>query len=85
VSFTWLVAYIVVGQMYVCTQYTTVDLGGVVDESLTLETRFAGLNSAEDHRVLRAIKVSSTTSFGGEVKPSVPCRNVLQHVKEPYE
>ena len=27
-------------------------------------------------------KILSTPSFGGEVKPSVPCRN-LQHVKKP--
>jgi hypothetical protein len=27
-------------------------------------------------------KIHSTPSFGGEVKPSVPCR-ALRHVKEP--
>jgi hypothetical protein len=31
----------------------------------------------------RAIKIRSTTSFGGEVEPSAPCRNILQHVKGP--
>jgi len=25
------------------------------------------------------------TSFGGEVKPSGPRREILRHVKEPYE
>jgi hypothetical protein len=30
------------------------------------------------------MKISSTTSFGGEVKPSVPCK-ILLHIKEPYE
>jgi hypothetical protein len=28
------------------------------------------------------MKIRSTTSFGGEVKPLVPCRNILWHVKE---
>jgi hypothetical protein len=32
---------------------------------------------------LRAIIIRSTTSFGGDVKPSVPCRNFLGHLKEP--
>jgi hypothetical protein len=31
---------------------------------------------------LRAIKIRSTPSFGWEVKPEVPCRNILRHVKE---
>jgi hypothetical protein len=32
---------------------------------------------------LRAIKIRSTTSFGWEVKPEVPCHKILQHVKDP--
>jgi hypothetical protein len=31
---------------------------------------------------LRAIKIRSTPSFGGEVKPEVPCRKILRHVKD---
>jgi hypothetical protein len=34
---------------------------------------------------LRAIKVCSMPSFGGEVKPSTPCPQILQHVKQPFE
>jgi hypothetical protein len=34
---------------------------------------------------LRMIKECSTTSFGGEVKPSVSCCKMLCHGKEPYE
>jgi hypothetical protein len=30
-----------------------------------------------------AIKISSTTSFTGEVKPSAPCRKTLSHFKDP--
>jgi hypothetical protein len=34
---------------------------------------------------LQVLKIHSTPSFGGEVKPSVPCRKILRHVKEPFE
>jgi hypothetical protein len=34
---------------------------------------------------LRAIKVHSTPSFGGEVNLGAPCHNNLQHIKEPYK
>jgi hypothetical protein len=33
---------------------------------------------------LREIKILSTTSFGWEVKPEVPCLMILRHVKECY-
>jgi len=51
---------------------------------LPLDLRFAGSHSTEDDEFLRELKVRSTTSFGGEVKPSVPSRKIL-HVKEIYE
>jgi hypothetical protein len=31
---------------------------------------------------LRAIKFRSTPSLGWEVKPEVPCRKILRHVKD---
>jgi hypothetical protein len=31
---------------------------------------------------LRAIKIRSTPSFGWDVKPEVPCRKILRHVKD---
>jgi hypothetical protein len=40
--------------------------------------RFAGSNLAEGD------KIRSTTSFGGEVKPSAPCCKILWHVKDDY-
>ena len=36
--------------------------------------KFAGSNPAEAIGFFRAKKILSTPSFGGEVKPSVPCR-----------
>jgi hypothetical protein len=58
-------------------------LGGVIDIVLSLDPKFAGSNPAEDEGLLMAIKIRSTTSFGGEVKPSAPCRNILWHIKNP--
>jgi hypothetical protein len=39
-----------------------------------LDPRFSGSIPTEGDGFLRVIKIRSTTSFGGEVKPSVPCR-----------
>jgi hypothetical protein len=44
-----------------------------------------GSNPAEDDGLLKAIKIRSTPSSGGEVKPSVTCRKILLHIKESYE
>jgi hypothetical protein len=38
---------------------------------LSLDPRFAGSNPTEDDGFIRVIKIRSTTSFGGKVKPSV--------------
>jgi hypothetical protein len=46
---------------------------------------FAASNPAKGNGFIRAIKVPSTPSFGGEVKPSVPCWKILWHIKEPFE
>jgi len=32
--------------------------------------------------VFKGIKIRSTPSFGWEVKPEVPCRKILRHVKD---
>jgi hypothetical protein len=48
-----------------------------------LDPRFVGSNLAEDDGFLRAIKIRSATSFGGEVKPSVPCRKMYGMLKNP--
>jgi hypothetical protein len=46
-----------------------------------LVPKFAGSNSAEAVRFFGQ-KILSTPSFGGEVKPPVPC-HALRHLKEP--
>jgi hypothetical protein len=40
-----------------------------------------GFKPAEEDGFLIAIKIRSTPSFGGKVKPSAPCRKTLRHVK----
>jgi hypothetical protein len=44
---------------------------------------FRGLKPDRRRWILWVIKISSTTSFGGEVKPLAQCRKILQHVKYP--
>jgi hypothetical protein len=50
-----------------------------------MNPRFAGSNPAEDDGFLREIKILSMTSFGGQVKTSALCREILRHVKTPAE
>jgi hypothetical protein len=58
-------------------------LGGVMAIVLATVPRFAGSNPAEDDTFSGVTKIRSTPSFGGEVKPSAPCRKILRHVKAP--
>jgi hypothetical protein len=62
--------------------YLVSRLGVLVVSCLPLDQRVAGSNAAEDDGFLMAIKIRSTASLGGEVKPSVPCK-ILWHVKNP--
>jgi hypothetical protein len=48
---------------------------------IPLDPRIAGSNPAESDGLLRGIKIRCTLSFGGEVKPSVPCRKILLLIK----
>jgi hypothetical protein len=41
-----------------------------------------GFEPGQGDGFLRAIKIRSTPSFGWEVKPEVPCRKILRHVKD---
>jgi hypothetical protein len=46
-----------------------------------LRPRFAGSNLVEGDIFLRAIQILSMPSFGGELKPSAPCRKILLRFK----
>jgi hypothetical protein len=54
-----------------------------VHTRLLLDPRFAGSNSAEDNGFLRAIKIRSATSFGGEVKLTVSFHKIYGMLKNP--
>jgi hypothetical protein len=49
---------------------------------LAFGTQFRGFKPGRNRRIFKGEKILSTPSFGGEVKPSVPC-HALRHVKEP--
>ena len=57
--------------MYVC---RNVGFSGLGVACWPLVPKFAGSNPAEAVGFLRGEKILRTPSFGGEVKPSVPCR-----------
>jgi hypothetical protein len=61
-----------------------VALGGLVVSVLPIRLKIWEFKPGRGRWILRAIKIRSTTSFGGEVKLSVPCRKILRHVKDPY-
>jgi hypothetical protein len=52
---------------------------------LLLDLWFVSSNPVEVNAFLRAIKIRCTTSPGGKVKPSVLCRKIFRHIKEPCE
>jgi hypothetical protein len=60
-----------------------VALGGLMVIVLAIGPKVLGFKPGEDYRCSRAMKICSTTSFGGEVKPAEPCK-ILRHVKDPY-
>jgi hypothetical protein len=41
-----------------------------------------GFEPHQGDEFLRATKIRSTNSFGSEIKPEVPCREILRHVKD---
>jgi hypothetical protein len=60
-------------------------LGDVVVSVLATVTKVCGFEPGQGNGYLRAIKIFSTLSFGWEVKPEVPCRKILQYVKNPLK
>jgi hypothetical protein len=56
-------------------------LGGVVVSVLATGPKGRGFEPGQGDGFLRAIKNRSIPSFGSEVKPKVPCRKILRHVK----
>jgi len=44
---------------------------------LAFSTQVRGFKPSRSHQIFKGEKILSTPSFGGEVKPSVPCRRVV--------
>jgi hypothetical protein len=49
---------------------------------LAAEPKSCGFEPGQGDGFLRTIKNRSTSSCGWEVKPEVPCRKILRHVKD---
>jgi hypothetical protein len=58
-------------------------LGGVVVRVLATGRKGRGFKPSRVDGLLRTIKIRSTPSFGWEIKPEVPSRKILRHVKDP--
>jgi hypothetical protein len=57
-------------------------LSGVIVSVLTIGPKVHRFKPGRGNAFLRAIKIRTMSSFGGEVKPSAPCRKTLQYVKK---
>jgi hypothetical protein len=59
-------------------------LGHLVVTVLVIGPKVRGIKPGPGRCIFsRVIEIRRTTSFGGEVKPSAPCRKILRHVKDP--
>jgi hypothetical protein len=52
---------------------------------LAIELKVRGFKPGRGRLIFKGCKILITISFGGEVKPSVPCRKILRYVEEPYK
>jgi hypothetical protein len=57
-------------------------LGGVVVSMIATGPKGHGFKPGQGKGFLRAIKICRTPSFRWEVKPEIPCRKILWHVKD---
>jgi hypothetical protein len=48
---------------------------------LVAEAKVRGFKSGRGRWIYKGDKIRNTTSFGGEVKSSVPCRKILRQIK----
>jgi hypothetical protein len=60
-------------------------LSGVKVSVLAIGPKFHRFKPSRGDGFLRAIKVRSTPSFGGELTSSAPCHKISRHVKNSFE
>jgi hypothetical protein len=78
--------YITLNKLHLLFHYLfhlDIRLGGVVVGVLVTEPKCRGFKPDLGCGFLRAIKIRNTPCFGWEVKPEVPCRKILRHIKIP--
>jgi hypothetical protein len=71
--------------LFMISESLCVTLGGLMVSVLVIGHNVRELKPAEGDGSERAIKLRSTPSFGGQVKPLDPYCKILRHVKEPYD
>jgi hypothetical protein len=59
-----------------------VSLGGLVVSVLAIQPKVRGFKPCRERWTFNGDKNPKHYLFGGEVKPSAPCRKILRHVKE---
>jgi hypothetical protein len=59
-------------------------LGCLMVIMLAIGPKVREFNAGRGRSIFKGDKICRTTSFGGEIKPSSPRREILLHVKEPY-
>jgi hypothetical protein len=67
------------GDSWILDRVGVVAPGGLVVSVLDIGPNVCGFKPGRGRWILKAIKIRSTSSFGGEVKPSAPCRKTLRH------
>jgi hypothetical protein len=60
-------------------------LAGVMVSMLAIEFKSHGFKLGRGDGFLRTINIRSKPSFGGEVKPSTACWEILRNVKNHFE
>jgi hypothetical protein len=56
-------------------------LGGVMVSVLAIGFKVSGFKLGQGDAFLRAIKIRTTPSFGGKVKPEAPCGEIIRYIK----
>jgi hypothetical protein len=60
---------------------TVVTLGGIVVSLLAIGLKFQEFKPGRGRWIFKGNKIRGTTFFGGEVKPLIPCRKILQNLQ----
>jgi hypothetical protein len=61
---------------------SAVVLGGIVVTMVATRLKVRGFKPGRGLWIFKDDTIRSTTSFGGKIKQSVPCRKILRHVKD---